>query len=263
MKKIIFSILGACFLTVSSLLANNITADDWGQTGHRVIGEIAQGYLSGRAKRKINKLLKGQGLAIASTFGDEIKSDKRYRKFYAWHYVNLNDGETYETSEKNPNGDLYTGILKCKEVITDENASEEDKAFYLKLLVHLVGDLHQPLHIGRAHDKGGNDFQVQWFKEGSNLHRVWDSEMIEHYNMTYSELASNAGELTRKEVREIQKGTLLDWVEETRGLAQQTYDSAKIGDKLGYRYMYENFGTVRKQLQKGGIRLAKILNDIF
>jgi len=123
--------------------------------------------------------------------------------------------------------------------------------------------LHQPLHVGRVSDKGGNDFQVNWFNRGTNMHRVWDSQMIDSFNMTYSELASNTDMLSKAQIKELQKGTVVDWVNETKGLAQMVYNSAETGEKLSYRYMYDHFQTVRDQLQKGGIRLAKVLTDIL
>ncbi len=236
---------------------------DWGQTGHRTVGKVAEQYLKGKTKRKLAELLNGQSLALVSTFGDDIKSDKRYDKFYTWHYVNMPFGVKYEDSEKNPNGDLVSGIATCKKIILDENASKDEKIFYLKLLVHLVGDLHQPMHVGRAEDKGGNTIQVRWFNNGSNLHAVWDSKMINHYQMTYSELANNADKISKEQVKSLQKGTISDWANETRQQAIKVYGSAEIGENLRYAYMYNNFGLVRSQLQKGGIRLAKVLNDLF
>jgi len=170
---------------------------------------------------------------------------------------------TYETSKKNPNGDLVTGIAYCKKVITDENASDDDKAFYLKLLIHLVGDLHQPMHIGKAEDKGGNDVKVQWFYKDSNLHRVWDTEMINSYGMGYAELAENADVLSKKQVKAIQEGTIIDWVNETHKLSNKVYASVKADENLRYRYSYDHFETIRTQLQIAGIRLAKVLNDLF
>lgn len=235
----------------------------WGPTGHRTTGKIAEKHLTKKAKRKIDKLLKGQSLAFVATFGDEIKSDKKYNEFYSWHYVNMDLDEKYADAEKNPKGDLVTGIQKCIQVLKDENSAEEDKVFYLKMLVHLVGDLHQPLHIGQREDKGGNGIQVQWFGNGTNLHTVWDSKMIEEWNMSYIELANNAEDLSKKEIKAIEKGTLVDWVDEVHETTKQVYNSVKVGENLKYRYSYDYFGTVRNQLQKGGIRLAKILNDIF
>jgi len=235
----------------------------WGATGHRVIGEIAEDYLKSSTKRKINKLLKSKSLAFVSTFGDEIKSDSRYREFYTWHFINMPEDSTYETSEKHPDGDLVTGIAFCQNIIKDKNSSDDDKAFYLKLLVHLLGDLHQPMHIGLKEDKGGNDFKLQWFYKDSNLHRVWDSEMINSYNMGYKELADNADELSKYQVKAIQEGTVIDWVNETHILANEVYKSAKPGENLRYRYSYDHLKTMRSQLQIAGIRLAKVLNDLF
>jgi hypothetical protein len=254
------------FTFISFLLLGNPATEEvvfWGQNGHRATGKIAENHLDRRAKKRIDKLLKGQSLAFVSTFADEIKSDRAYSKYYSWHYINMNLEESYDDAEKNPKGDLVTGIHKCIEVLKDANSTEEDKSFHLKMLVHFVGDLHQPMHIGQREDKGGNTIQVQWFGKGTNLHAVWDSKMIEAWNMSYLELANNAKDLTNSQIESIEEGTVVDWVNEVHELTEKVYTSAKIGDNLRYRYSYDHFETVRDQLQKGGIRLAKILNDIF
>ncbi len=235
----------------------------WGPTGHRTTGKIAEMHLTKKAKKKIDKLLKGESLAFVSTFADQIKSDRKYDKYYSWHYVNMPFDVSYEESEKNPKGDIITGIQKCLDVLKSKTSSTEDKVFFLKMLVHFLGDLHQPMHIGRAEDKGGNTIQVQWFGKGTNLHRVWDENMIEEWKMSYVELANNAEDLSKEQVKAIQKGSIIDWVNDTRTLTKKTYESVKVGENLRYKYSYDHFDTVRTQLQKGGIRLAKLLNDIF
>jgi hypothetical protein len=235
----------------------------WGPTGHRVVGEIAQDYLKPKTKRKLKKLLKKKSMAFLSTFADEIKSDKKFNKYYSWHYINMPMDSNYTDSEKNPKGDLYTGIEMCKKVIKDKNSSDADKIFHLKMLIHFIGDLHQPLHIGLAEDRGGNDFKVQWHYSDTNLHAVWDFKMIDRYDMGYKELAENADILTRDQVMAYQEGTVLDWVNEMHELTKMVYASAEKGENLRYRYSYRHFGTVRSQLQIGGIRLAKVLNDLF
>jgi len=248
------------FLSPTLSFASN---PPWGQTGHRTTGKIAENHLTRNAKRQINELLKGESLAFVSTYGDEIKSDKKYNELYTWHYINMSLDSQYEDSEKNPQGDLVTAINKCISILKNENSTQEDKIFYLKMLVHFMGDLHQPMHIGRTEDKGGNTIQVQWFGRGSNLHRVWDTDMIEEWKMSYLELAENTQELSKLQIKSIQKGTVVDWVNDTHKLSKIAYASVNTGDKLRYRYSYDHFKTVRKQLQKGGIRLAKVLNDIF
>ena len=248
------------FFVAHFTFANDI---DWSKTGHRVVGEVAQENLSKKAAKAIADILDGQSLAEASTFGDEIKADTLFRKFSAWHYVNYPADKEYGDEPPSGQGDLIIGIEKCMAIIEDENSAKRDKAFYLKLLVHLIGDLHQPMHVGRLEDKGGNDIQVRWFNKGSNLHRVWDSNMIDDYGMSYTELASNLPKLTKIQKKEIAKGDIYDWVEESQDLANEVYGSVEIGEKLFYRYSYDWWHTVEIQLEKGGLRLAKVLNELF
>ncbi len=259
MKCFVFTVI--FFLSLNQGFSNNY---DWGQTGHRTTGEVADNHLSKKAKKQIEKLLQGKSLAFVSTYGDEIKSDSKYREFGPWHYVNLPKGETkYSKENANPEGDLLMAIKKCVEVLKDKNATRENKEFYLKMLVHFIGDLHQPLHTGRGEDRGGNDIQVRWFGEGSNLHRVWDSDMIDYNNMSYSEMAQNTKGLSELQKKQITSGTFEDWMYESKALSEKVYASAKVGEKLGYRYMYDWFPVVREQLQKGGLRLASVLNEIY
>lgn len=257
MKKIIVMLL----VCISS---NGLaTAGDWGKTGHRVVGEIAEKYLTKKTEREILKLLNGHSLAFVANYGDDIKSDRKYDSYRPWHYVNFPFGEKYENHPKSEEGDIIQGIEKCIAVLKNSNSTKAEKIFYLKMLVHFMGDLHQPLHIGLAEDKGGNDFQVRWFKDGTNLHTVWDSKMIDFYDMSYTELASNADVLSEQQIAAIQAGSVIDWMYDSRALCEQIYGNTEIGEKLGYEYMYKYMDTLRFQLQKGGIRLAEVLNEIF
>ncbi|PKQ46301.1 S1/P1 nuclease [Confluentibacter flavum] len=237
--------------------------DDWGATGHRTVGEIASHYLTSKTKRKIRKLLNKQSLGLVSTHADEIKSDKRYDKFSTWHYINMPMEADYDVSKQHPEGDLVSAIAFCKSVILDKNASDDDKAFYLKLLIHFIGDLHQPLHVALEEDRGGNDFKLQWFYNDTNLHSVWDSKMIDDYGMGYLELANNEDYLTKDDIQELQKGTVIDWVNDTHKLTRDVYANVKPGDNLRYEYSYKYMNVARKQIQIAGVRLAKILNELF
>ncbi|MBU2973629.1 S1/P1 nuclease [Zobellia sp. B3R18] len=256
MRKIVF------FLFLITTLSN-ANDGEWSKTGHRTVGEVAQHHLSKKTRKALKKLLNGESLAYVSTFADDIKADRAYKEFSAWHYVNIPQGKNYSDIEPSEHGDLIMGINKCIEIIKDDNSKKEDKVFYLKMLVHLIGDLHQPMHVGRYEDKGGNDIQLQWFNTGTNLHRVWDSNMINDYGMSYTELASSLPQLSKEQVKFIQQGTIYDWVEESQEIADKLYDSVEVGEKLYYRYSYEWWGTVETQLQKGGLRLAKVLNELF
>ncbi len=238
-------------------------ADDWGKTGHRVVGEVAEKYLDKKAEKAVGKLLDGHSLAFIANYGDDIKSDRQFDAYSPWHYVNFPFGTKYETYPKSEKGDIIQGIDSCVSVLKNPKSSKAEKTFYLKMLVHFLGDLHQPLHVGMAEDKGGNDFQVRWFKDGTNLHKVWDSQMLDSYQMSYTEVAANADVLSKEEMDEIRKGSVIDWMYESRALCEDIYSNTEIGEKLGYNYMYQYMDAVRFQLQKGGIRLASMLNEIF
>ncbi|QLG44217.1 S1/P1 nuclease [Costertonia aggregata] len=248
------------FLAMHLSFANTVI---WSKTGHRVVGSVAQKHLSRKAKKAIDKLLDGQSLAAVSNFADEIKADRSFRKFNAWHYVNFPLYAKYGDETPSEYGDVITGIEKCIEIIKNETSSRADKAFYLKMLVHLVGDLHQPMHVGRLADKGGNDIQVVWFGRGSNLHKVWDLNLIEDHGMSYTELASSLPRLSKPRIKAMQQGDIYDWVEESQDIASKLYESVQVGEKLGYRYRYVWWDTVEAQLQKGGVRLAAVLNRIY
>jgi hypothetical protein len=234
----------------------------WGPTGHRVIGEIAERHLTKKARKAIVQILGSESLAIASTWMDEVKSDDAYDNTHDWHWVTIPDSLTYATSTKNPKGDVVEAITRMTTLLRSDTVSVERKAVYLRFLIHLVGDLHQPLHVGRGDDKGGNDFQVTWFKKGTNLHRVWDSEMIEQVGLSYTELANSLDHVGPSTIAYLQGGTPADWAQEAVGYRKDVY-SVERGADMGYAYQYKMWPRVREQLTKGGIRLAGVLNEIF
>ena len=235
----------------------------WSRTGHRVVGEVAQEHLSRRARKAISQILKGEGLAEVANYADAIKSDTAYRSFSPWHYVNFPLDQKYTDSNPSPNGDVIKGIEHCVEILKAPETTPEQEVFYLKMLVHLVGDLHQPMHVGRAEDRGGNDIQLQWFDQGTNLHRVWDSNLIDDHGMSYTELAATLPRWSRAKKKQIQQGTVYDWVEEIQEVTKRVYASVEVGEKLRYRYRYVWWDTVEEQLLTGGIRLAALLNEIY
>ena len=253
------------FIIIFLLASQSIFAasEDWGKTGHRTVGEIATSVLSKKTLKKIEALLDGESLALVSNYGDDIKSDDNYRKYGPWHYVNLPLDGNYSLETANPKGDIIQGIQVCINTIRDVNSSKEEKAFHLKLLVHFIGDLHQPMHMGRPEDKGGNDVKLTWFGKSTNLHRVWDSNMIDDYGMSYSELAKESPRLSKRARKEMMKGTPLDWMKEGHLITKKLYEDLPKNGKLGYEYAYKYTGVMREQLQKGGLRLAKLLEALF
>ena len=256
MKKSIFLL----FFIVHVAFGNDMY---WSKTGHRVIGDIAQQHLTGKARKAIAKILKGQSLASVSNFSDEIKADRTFSKFSAWHFVNYPPDKKYHEVAPSEAGDLMIGIQTCVDIIKGATSTAADKEFSLKMLVHLVGDLHQPMHVGRLEDKGGNDIQLQWFGKGTNLHRLWDTNMVDDHGMSYTELSNSLPQLSKQQKFALQQGDIFDWMEESRNIANELYDSVAVGEKLGYQYGYKYWSTVEVQLQKGGLRLAKVLNELF
>lgn len=257
--KLIYIFLFALLLGTSGANA----ADDWGQNGHRAIAEIAFQYLDEEVKQIVIDLLGGESMALASTFADEIKSDKKYDAYKPWHYVNMPLNSTYAKAEKNEKGDIVVGIEECIAVLKDKRAKKEDRVFYLKMLIHLIGDLHQPFHIGLKEDRGGNNFKVFWFGEKTNIHRLWDTQLIESYNMSYTELASNTYPFTKKEIKKLTSTNVMEWVSETHQITRMVYQSAQPDENLSYAYTYKWFPVLRQQLHKAGIRLAAQLNEIY
>lgn len=258
MKKILA--VGICLV----LMSFNSTREDfrWGQTGHRTVGHIADGMLSKRAQKNVKRVLGHETLAEVSTWMDEVRSDRDYDYAQTWHYTTIPDGETYETAEKQENGDVIWAIEKIITELKAGNLSAEDEATNLKFLVHLVGDIHQPLHVGNGKDRGGNDEKVQWFGANTNLHSVWDSRMIDGKQFSYTELADKINHASKVKIKEWQAASVRDWAVESMELRTQVYDVPENG-RLSYNYSYENFDLVEQRLLQAGIRLADVINEIY
>lgn len=234
----------------------------WGQNGHRVVGFVAEKHLSKKAKKQIREILDGNSLAEVSVWMDDIKSDDAYDHTHDWHWVTVPAGVNYEDTEKNPKGDLIMKIEELVEILKAGNLTAEQEEEYLKFLVHLVGDLHQPMHVGSGEDTGGNDVKLEWFGKRSNLHRVWDTEMIESKNLSFTEIARFLGEPEKSEIKAWQSSSIRDWAYESRSYLPEAYEIPENG-RLGYKYMYEHYDTVEQRLLQAGVRLAGLLNEIY
>ena len=234
----------------------------WGNNGHRVVGYVAQQHLTKKAKKNIARLLDCNSLAEVSTWMDDIRSDTAYNYTHDWHWVTIPDGQTYDQSAKNPHGDVVAKIEELKTALKDKNLPAAKQQEYLKYLVHLVGDIHQPMHVGGYDDQGGNKVKVDWFGKPSNLHRVWDSDMIDNSNLSFTELASFLGSPSKAEIQKLQAASVRDWASESMTYRPQMYN-LPADKKLSYKYAYDNFDTVEKRLLQAGIRLAGLLNEIY
>jgi len=248
-------------LLMALLLAAPTAAFAWGSNGHRIVGRIAANHLTGEAARAVECLLGPESLAQVSTWPDEIRSDPDWKKADPWHFISIDDGETLETTERNPAGDVLEALQRFEAVLRDPQATPQAKREALKFLVHFVGDVHQPLHVGRRADLGGNKVEVLWFAAPSNLHSVWDSQIIENEKLSYSEFVEFIDHPTLEELKTWQGTTYADWARESKDLRERVY---QIGDgKLSYGYVYEKIPVIKRRLLQAGVRLAGLLNNVF
>ena len=240
-----------------------LSAFGWGQTGHRVVGQIAENHLHAEAAAAVQGILGDESLAMCANWMDHIKSNRAYNHMNPWHYCTIPDGLTYETCDHPEEGDVIGTINQLiVEVQTKTFLIAEDEAMAVKMLAHLVGDLHQPLHVGNGTDKGGNDRKIKWFGEGSNLHRVWDSDLIDHQQLSFTEYVAWVDHATAEEVSEWQSSSVVDWAHESQAIRMGIYPPAEA-TSLGYSYNYDHIATLNKRLLQGGVRLAGILNELY
>ncbi len=239
-----------------------LQAGSWGLTGHRAIGRIAEYHLSKKASKAVRKILGHETLADVANWMDFIKSEPAYDYMKPWHYVTIPDGQTYATAEKAPEGDVIWAINTFIGQLKSDTLTLDEQRFAIKALVHFIGDIHQPLHVGTGKDRGGNDVKLNYFWESSNLHRVWDSGMIDKQQLSYTEWAIHLNHTTKEQVARWQAASVNDWAMESMALRASVY---AIGDgkNLGYRYNYDHLAEVEQRLLQAGVRLAGVLNAIF
>lgn len=249
------------------------SAYGWGAKGHDVVAAIAEQNLTPKAKRKISKLLDGKSIVYYSSWMDNIQNspywEYGYNKTKTWHYANVDKGHTYETMPKNPDGDVVEALERLTDEMTNnyDNLTDSMRVDYLKMIVHMVGDLHCPMHAGRLSDRGGNGAKVVWFREDTNLHSVWDSKMIESARKwSYSEWCDNLDRKNRKYRKAVTEGDYEDWFSDTVDEAARIYDYVESKGNvpvLSYQFVYDFSPLLEEQLLNAGYRLAYVLNTIF
>ncbi|MDB4902075.1 MAG: Nuclease [Mucilaginibacter sp.] len=258
LKKLILSIV-ILYVPLQSMA--------WGAEGHRVAGQIAYSYLTPKARKAIQEILGYESVALASTWADFIKSDPAYSYLSPWHYIDFDKVYTYpemqEYLKHDTNVDAYTKLNFLISELKKKGLSKENKLLYLHMLIHIVEDVHQPMHTAHADDKGGNDFKVNWFNNPTNLHSVWDSQLIEFQQLSYTEYTAAINHTTAAQRTQWQKAPISQWLFESNQIAEKLYTEIKPGDTLNYKYNFTHIDIVNQQLLKAGVRLAGVLNSIF
>jgi hypothetical protein len=257
MKKLL---IASALLAVSSMQQ----AHAWGQTGHRVTGAIAEQYLTDEAKAAIKQLLPNESLAEASTYADEMRSNPGefwQKEARPYHYVTVPKGKHYHDVGAPEEGDAFTALQKFSKIVKDETAPLEERQRALRFIVHIIGDLHQPLHAGNGTDKGGNDVKLEFFWDDSNLHRVWDSGLIDRRQLSFTEWTQWLSEkITPEQAAAWSTIDPLVYIAESAAIRDTIYPET---ERLSWDYLYQHLPTATVRLQEGGVRIAAHLNDLF
>jgi hypothetical protein len=245
----------------------------WGQLGHRVIARLAEQHMTPQARAAVAAILEpGESLADASIWADEVRN--RMRHTAPWHYVDVTlDEPRYDrrfSADDSNHGCVVDKINEFRVTVRDTSKPIAERRIALRFLVHCLEDMHQPCHVGDNHDKGGNLTQVRWFGRGSNLHRVWDSDIIEHVSTSEEFWLADVAKLDTAVNRPSwMGGSVEDWATESLLAARAAYQvlgtdkRIKSGQKLGDEYQAVHLPVVRRRLCQAGLRPALVLNEAF
>jgi S1/P1 Nuclease len=260
------SLLRGLVLTFS--LAASSPSWGWGNTGHRICGEIAQSRISGKTAAEIEMILGKQGLAEMATWPDEQRSNPEsfwQKDANPWHYVTLPDGKQPSEMVSPAEGDALTALERFASITRDRQKPRNERALALRFVIHIIGDLHQPLHVGNGNDRGGNDTKVTWFGEQSNLHSVWDSGMVDRQGLSFTEYSRRLEQrLSAEQTVSWWDARPQTWIAESAAIRTGLYPPA--GEQpvaLGYKYQFEHLPTVETRLLQSGVRVAAYLDTLF
>ena len=263
------------FMAATLSLAVSLSATSalaWGPIGHRVAGKIAQDALSPQAQAGISALMGVESLAEGSTWPDFMRSnpDEFWRRTASpWHYVTVPPGLSYAQAGAPEEGDAYTALSYFTPRITDPSVPMAQRRLALRFVVHIIADLHQPLHVGNGQDRGGNRVDVLFMDEPTNLHALWDEGLILHEQLSYSEKARWLDRKITPEQRVLWRQTDPQvWIAESLVLRERVYEVLGPADRdtmpnLSFNYVYAHKADVDERLSQSGVRIAAYLNEIF
>lgn len=238
----------------------------WGGTGHRVTGAVADELIKPHTKQHIQHILGKETLARGATWPDDMRSNPSefWRNTASpWHYVTVPEGKTYQQVSAPEQGDAFTALAAFRATLQNPEASREDKQLALRFVVHIIGDLHQPLHAGNGTDRGGNDRKITFFYTATNLHSVWDSGLIDRLQLSYTELTQwLLDDLTPEDRAQWQSVDPMVWIAESVAIRPSVYPP-ETQEEISWDYAYEHNPTIKKRLLQGGVRIADYLDAVF
>ncbi len=239
----------------------------WGSQGHMIVGQIGQNNLNPNAKKAVATILKGQTLADVANWADMVKSKPEWAHTKPWHFVDIADGEDYTTSEHKSEGDVVGAITDMVKVLNTSSSTAMEKENALKFIVHFVGDIHQPLHVGKPEDRGGNDVHITFNGKGSNLHALWDSLMIMKSPLDYMQYANwlehGKAFTPPYDLPAFAFSTIITEDMNARSEIYNFSPGTQGNIQVTEAYYKRNVDLMNHQLLTGGKRLATLLNSIF
>lgn len=251
-------------IAIAAVISTSINAWGWSQKGHDVTCDIAEKHLTPAAAAAVDSIFDGMSLVYWANWLDNASHTPEYAYSKTWHYNNVDANETYETRKNAPDGDAITAIRYCIGQLRDPQIPKESKALALKMLIHIMGDIHQPLHMGHATDLGGNRIRVKWFGQEKNLHSVWDYSLPESARKwSYTEWREQIDRGTDLDRRLLVSGNVDDWAKQSVEICKDVYNFFPAGKNISYNDVAYWTPTIELQLLRGGLRLAHTLNAIF
>ncbi len=253
------------FPVVAILVAFSLIS--WGVAGHRTIAKIAENHLTAKANLAVKAILGDEEIPLVSTFGDEIRANPKFRGTGSWHYINPPQDLDYPQFVKYLKTDtaanVYNALLKMTAELKNPALSKKDRLFALKMVIHLVGDLHQPMHVSREEDQGGNKIKLRFNNKESNLHSIWDSGLIEYNGFTFTEMATALDNVSDAKIKKWQSDDIKKWLFESYQISTQLYKEIEGKTSLDYMYYPDHASIYKERVQKAGIRLAGLLNGVY
>ena len=252
-------------LLIACALFTTLNSFGWGQKGHDAVAYIAECNLEAEVYQKVVAVLGGHSLVYYANWMDNASNTDAYRYTKTWHYANVDKGYTYATMTKNPKGDVVTAINDIIAKLKSGKLTAEQEAVNLKFLIHLVGDIHAPMHAGRLSDLGGNKVIVKYFGEKIKLHSLWDTNLVEDcHRWSYTEWQQQLDKHCPAERKaDLAQGEPTDWLVESHKLAENIYLASPKGAKLWYYYINYYTPRIEERILAGGLRLAMLLNEIY
>ena len=251
-------------IALLSLTLTALSALAWSQKGHDTVAYIAERNLTKATADSVAAILDGRSPVYWANWLDNASHTPSFAYTKTWHYKNIDEGIEYENAPINPDGDVVTATRQQIALLADPKSTKGQKELAMKILIHLVGDMHQPMHMGHFSDRGGNKVQLVFFDRGTNLHSIWDSSLPNAaHNWTYTEWQQQLDRLTPEEAAKVTQGNIDDWAKQTHQIATRVYDYFPTGTKVSYNHIAAWTPVIEEQLLRGGLRLARILNTIY